>query len=300
MKRTLPLYLLALAAIGAPYAYADNFGTYGDVSVENAGPPTVYQLTSDTSGVGYAGIYDLITGMLTVSQLVDLEANYEMTAATFGGGAPRFSIGDTTNNTNNEAYIYWGTPTGGGSFSDPNAGSGTLNGTGNYADLASADIRVYVNGFDGINTPNTGITWAQFVAEAGSTDIGFISLDLDGGFTGTQQMLVDSFTVNGAVLSNQAPPVPEPSAVILLFTMIALVGPRLFYAIVEWLNDVRGSQRQPEWRKIIGSRCVSFPLRRNNHSDLRRDRPIEGCLQVGGCEGASSGSWRKRIALYRA
>ena len=189
-----------------------------------AGPPTVYKLVSDTSGIGYAGIYDVTTGILTVSQLLDLEANYEMTAGTFGGGAPRFSIGDTTNNANNEAYIYGGTPTGGGGFTDPNAGSGALNGTGNYADLSSADLRVEVNGFGGINQPNTYITWAQFVAEAGSTDIGFISLDLDGGFTGTQQMLVDNFTVNGTVVSDRASAVPEPSAVILLFTMIALVA----------------------------------------------------------------------------
>ena len=75
MNRTIPLYILALAAVGATCAHADIFGSYGDTTVENAGPPTAYQLV--TSGIGYSGIYDQITpGTLTVAQLTDLEANY--------------------------------------------------------------------------------------------------------------------------------------------------------------------------------------------------------------------------------
>jgi hypothetical protein len=217
--------MLALAVFAAPGARADIFGTYGDTTVVSVGPPTVYQLVSSTSGAGFSGIYIEPTGTLTLNQITDLEADYEMTTGTFGGGAPRFSIGDTTNNTNNEAYVYWGTPTGGGSFSDPNAGSTSLNTTTNYADLTSTDLRVYVNGFDGIETPNTGITWAAFVAEAGTTDVGFITTDVDGSFapSTTQTMLEDNFTVNGVVVSNQSA-VPEPSEMVLLFAFTALIG----------------------------------------------------------------------------
>ena len=225
MSRILPLCIIALAALAAPRARADIFGTYGDTTVVSAGPPTEYQLVSDTtSGSGYSGIYDQITGTLDVSQLTDLEASYEMTTGTFGGGAPRFSIVDTTNNTHNEAYVYWGDTTNGSNFTNPNAGSTSLNSTGNYADLASSEIRVEVNGFGGINAPNTPITWSQFVAEAGNVDIGFITTDLDGGFTGTQKMLLDNFTVNGVVVSNQAAAVPEPSALVLLFTFMGLIA----------------------------------------------------------------------------
>jgi hypothetical protein len=224
MLKTTPICALCITAVFAPFASADVFSTYGATTVLNAGPPTVYQLLSDPNGTGYAGIYEQITATLTVSQLIDLEANYQMTQGTFGGGAPRFSLIDTTNNPNNEAYIYWGTPTGGGGFTDSNAGSPNLNGTGNYADLTSTDLRVAVNGFGGINALNTYVTWSQFVAEAGTVDIGYISLDLDGGFTGTQQMSVDNFTINGTVVSNQASPVPEPGSVALLLTVAALIG----------------------------------------------------------------------------
>jgi hypothetical protein len=229
MFRNFTVCVVALAALAAPSARADIFGTYGDTTVVSAGPAAVYQLVSDPNGLDYAGIYDQITGSLDVSQLVDLEASYEMTSGTFGNGAPRFSLIDTTNNANNEAYIYWGAPTSGGSFSDPNAGSTTLSTTTNYADLSSSDVRVYVNGFDGINQPNTGVTWAQFVAEAGNADIGYVSLDLDGGYPATQAMLVSNFTVNGVVVSNETAPTPEPSALVLLLTFMALVGGITFH-----------------------------------------------------------------------
>ena len=95
--------LTALAALAAPRARADIFGTYGDTTVVSAGPPTVYQLVADSSGAGYAGLEDQITGTMTVAELTDLEANYEMTTGTFGGGAPRFTLFDSSFNS---AYVY--------------------------------------------------------------------------------------------------------------------------------------------------------------------------------------------------
>jgi hypothetical protein len=159
---------------------------------------------------------------LTVGQLITLSANYEMIAGTFGNGAPRFSLIDTTNNTNNEAYIYWGTPNGGGSFSDPNPGAWA--GTGNYADLSSTDVRVYSNGFGGVNTPNTGETWADFVAQVGTVQIGFVSLDVDGGFSAVQQVDVDNFTVNSDVYDAAAAAAPEPGTIALLGLGLSGVG----------------------------------------------------------------------------
>lgn len=228
MYRNLTVCVVVVAALATPPARADIFGTYGDTTVVSAGPPTVYQLTSDPTGLGYAGIYDQITGSLDVSQLVDLEASYEMTSGTFGNGAPRFSLIDTTNNAYNEAYVYWGTPNGSGGFTDPNLGSTSLNSTTNYADLASADLRVQVNGFGGLNSGYTYLTWNQFVAEAGNVDIGYISLDLDGGYSATQAMMVSNFTVNGVVVSNETASTPEPSALVLLFAFMAVTGGMAF------------------------------------------------------------------------
>lgn len=221
------LFLAAIACV--PPAVADPIGTYGDTTVVT-GPDAqpAWQLSSTSSGLGYAGVYVTITGPLTPATLTQLSAAYVMTTGTFGGGAPRFSIIDTTSNTFNEAYVYFGTPTGGGSFSDPNNGNTTYANTGNYADLASSDIRVYSNGFGGFGNGNTGQTWAQFLADPGvaGTQIGFITIDLDGGFTGNQVMDVGSFNVNGTVYTPGAPTVPDngTSLELLAVSALGLVG----------------------------------------------------------------------------
>jgi len=169
-----------------------------------------FDLISNNTTTGASGLYLQITGTLALNQLLTLSAEYDMTTGSFGGGAPRFSLYDTTANPNNGAYIYWGTPLGGGSFSNPNANN-TFANTGNYADPSSSDLRVYVNGFGGQSTPNTGETWSQFVTALGSTDISYIYLDLDAGtFTSAQEMLVSSFTVNSEVDTPSPSSVPEP------------------------------------------------------------------------------------------
>jgi hypothetical protein len=166
-----------------------------------------------------SGLYLQITGTLTLSQVLNLSAQYDMTAGAFGGGAPRFTIFDTTSNANNSAWIYWGTTP---SLTNPNP-NGTFANTGNYADLSSSDLRVFVNGFGGQSTPNTGETWSAFVAALGSTAIDSIYLDLDGGFTGAQELLVSNFTVNSQVdVPAAVTTVPEP-ATLTLFGM-GLVG----------------------------------------------------------------------------
>lgn len=215
----------ALALFTALTAPAEVFNFYGDAQVVSPGPagsgePAVLQLTSDPLGIGYAGVYDTPSTTLTVGSLITLSANYEMTQGTIGNGAPRFSLIDTTSNMHNEAYVYFGTPAGGGSFTDPSPG--TWESTGNYADPSSSDIRVYNNGFGGFDTPNTGETWAQFVAQVGAnTQIAFVSLDEDGGFSATQQVDVDNFTVNGDVYD--AAPTPEPGTLVLFAGSIALM-----------------------------------------------------------------------------
>ena len=222
MKKVLVLSFLAIFAAMFAFssvAMADTLFTYGATAViatppspANNPPPQsrVWQFTSDTSGLGYAGMYVAISGSLTPTGLTSLSAEYWMATGAFGGGAPRFSLWDSSNN---EAYLYWGTPAG-GSFSDPQHGLAWGN-TGNYADLLSSDLRVYSNGFGGDNNPNVGVSWATFLAtgSVSSTQIADISLDLDGGFTGTQVLDVASFDING---HNYNAPTPEPSSLVLL------------------------------------------------------------------------------------
>src|SRR5712675_1227460 len=70
-------------------------GTYGDVSVVG----NSWQLTSSTTvgtTAGYAGMFDFVNGALKLSEVTQLGADYAMTTGAFGGGAPRFSIGDSS------------------------------------------------------------------------------------------------------------------------------------------------------------------------------------------------------------
>jgi len=83
---------------------------------------------------------------------------------------------------------------------------------------------VYSNNFGGDDSPNTGQTWAQFVALTGSTPIDFASLDLDGGTkTNTQVMDTTNFDVNGTVYS-PTPAVPEPGSLGLMLCLFAVLG----------------------------------------------------------------------------
>lgn len=175
-------------------------GQYGDTTAVSGG----YQLTSDpAAGAGYSGIYfDFQNAPLHLNGLTTLSANYQLLDGSFAGGSPRFTLFDTTNNANNAAYIYFtGAPTGS---------------TGNYADLLSTDIRVECNGFQNCTTTYPGTTFADFVAQAGSTGISYVTLDVDGGFAGRQQLLVTDFNVNGDHFGAAAVPEPATWAMMLI------------------------------------------------------------------------------------
>jgi len=226
LKRTLVVSVFSILVVLALSlaASADVLSSYGATTVvptpgSPAPPPqpNSWQFTSDTQG-GYAGLELQITGNLTPATLTNLSANYLMTQGTFGGGAPRFTLFDGSFNS---AWIYWGTPQASGTFTDPNGGT-AWGSTGNYADLLSNDLRVYSDCFGGYCNPNVGLTWAQFVSQVGNTAMSYITLDLDGGFTGTQQMLVSSLTVNDQTYEA---PTPEPGTLLMLGTgALAVAG----------------------------------------------------------------------------
>jgi hypothetical protein len=196
-------------------------------AVINPGIPgegNVLQATSDTSPghSGYGGMfYRVTTPALTFDSLTQLSALYQMTTGTFGGGAPRFTLFDSS--TNGAANVFWGNPQPGGTFADPH--SGAYASTGNLADPLSTDARFSFNtttfGSKSVTT-NVYYTYAQFSALVGTEALSFITLDLDGGFTGKQVMITDEFTV-GTATSNEvfeAGPdlsaVPEPATLSML------------------------------------------------------------------------------------
>lgn len=211
MTKTTRIFCLGIVLSFATLtANAAPIQTYGDVTSGPGG----YTLTSDTSGVGYAGIYyNYSSAPITLDSISNLSADYQFLQGTIGPGAPRFSIIDTTGNPLNEAYVYFGTPTGTGSFTEP--GTGT---TGNY--VTSADLRVQINGFNGDTTGAGYITFSDFLLRDGSALVKFITLDLDAGFAGTQQILVSNFDVAAAA----GPAAPEPSTWAMMMLGFAGIG----------------------------------------------------------------------------
>jgi hypothetical protein len=220
MRSAIPLIATVIFVLASASARADSFGAYGDTTVSGS----YFDLTSSaSSGSGYSGIYIETDGDITLSQITQLSAQYNMITGAFGGGAPRFSIGDNTNNAFNEIYAYWGTPGAGGTFSNPDANN-TVGNTGNYADPTLSDLRFQINGFGGVNTGNTYLTWSQVVADVGSVAVGFVSVDLDAGFTGDQELLVNNFTLNNDVDSPQVSATPLPAALPLFAGGLGMVG----------------------------------------------------------------------------
>jgi hypothetical protein len=140
-----------------------------------------------------------------LNSITNLSADFQMLEGTFANGSPRFTIFDNTNNPVNAAYVYFGTPNPGGTFSDPNPGAAES--TGNYASN-SPDLRVQVNGFNGDSTGALPyISWDDFVSRDGTALIAYITIDLDGGYTPAtaQQMQVTAFNVTAAAAPGAAP-----------------------------------------------------------------------------------------------
>jgi len=187
------IFGLALSVTAASAEAATSY-TYGDVSTG----PSGFLATSDPGGIGYGGIVvDFTATPFALNSVTTLSVDYQMTQGTFGGGSPRFTFFDTAG-INSLGWVYFGTPLGGQSFSDPLAGA--AGNTGNYADLTSSDVRVYVG--------NAGYTWSNFLSNFGNLQVGYVTLDVDGGFSTTQQGLFNNFTINDTVIS--ASPVPGP------------------------------------------------------------------------------------------
>ncbi|HEV2576473.1 MAG TPA: PEP-CTERM sorting domain-containing protein [Acidobacteriaceae bacterium] len=219
MKKVVVLAALLPLALAVPclHAQSTSFGTYGETSVVSGpGGTPVYQLTSNPADApnNYSGIYVQFNSAVALSALTTLSADFDVTQGTLGNGAPRFSIGD---NSNNEAYVYFGTPVGGGALTDPTPGS--WESTGNVVD--STDLIVQNNGFGGGSTGASYETWAQFLSQEGTVDINYITVDEDGGFSSTQTTDINNFNVNGTLYNAPAAAAtPEPSSLLLLGTTL--------------------------------------------------------------------------------
>ena len=174
---------VALLATVAPAAAAGGYTLFGDATLTGGhNSPTGVQLRSTTGG-GFGGIdFDVPAGM-TFAQVQNLATDYMFTAASCGGGSPRFQINvDGVN-----AFVYIGPP--------PNytgCAPNTWASTGNLATPASF--------VDTSQLPGGGPydTFAAADTRYGSDVVTGIQLVADGSwfFDATQTVVVDNVQIN--------------------------------------------------------------------------------------------------------
>lgn len=176
------------------------YGTASSVKTGTGANPWAIQISSattagDFSTLTYGGAFFVPpSGGLLFSQLYQISADYDLLTGSFGGGAPRFSVGIDVNGdgvADGNVFIYLGTPP---SFNDSPVG---WQNTGNL--LAATDSR-----FDTSQVGGTFYdTYSDALTLVGSLNVVYVSLDVDGGWLAPydQVLDVDNVTVNNFVLS---------------------------------------------------------------------------------------------------
>ena len=186
--RLLAGFLAATAGMllaGAPAAAGGNYSLFGDATlVGGNASPTGVQLRS-MPPAGFGGIDFAVPAGMTFSQITNLATDYDFTAASCGGGSPRFQI----NVDGANAFVYVGPPP-----SYTGCTQNTWTNTGNLATPASfVDTSQLAGGtfYD---------TFASANLKYGSDAVSGIQLVTDSSwfFNATQTVVVDNVQINSA------------------------------------------------------------------------------------------------------
>ena len=97
---------------GIVLAAASGYSLFGDATLVSPGfnSPTAAQIRSSSAAPGYGGIDFSIPAGLTVADLNKLSTDYQFTAGSCGGGAPRFQVIVTTPSGSKNISVYIGPP----------------------------------------------------------------------------------------------------------------------------------------------------------------------------------------------
>jgi len=190
------LVLAALLVLpGTPAVAAPTFNLFGDATLISPGhnSTTAAQLRSNVSGSGMAfgGVNFATPAGMTLSQVTNLSTDYMFTAASCGGGSPRFQI----NIDGKNIQIYLGPP--------PNYTACAQNiwtGSGNLVTLASlVDTSQLPDGM--FYDP-----WSSALAKYGTHAVTGIQLVTDSSwfFGATQTVVVDNVVINSTTETFEA------------------------------------------------------------------------------------------------
>jgi hypothetical protein len=174
---------LGLAMSAGPVLAASGYMLFGDAALVHPGDGSQTAVQLRSAGTGFGGIDFSIPAGMTFSQIQNLSTDYQFTAGSCGGGAPRFSINvDGVN-----AFVYIGPP--------PNYSGCPPNVWANSGNLATASSFVDTSQLAG------GTFYDTFAAadlKYGSDVVTGIQLVTDAGWAvgGIQTVLADNVTIN--------------------------------------------------------------------------------------------------------
>jgi hypothetical protein len=162
LLRSILVLAVALAALPLTAGAASGYALFGDAQLVSPGhnSPTGVQLRSSTTiAPGYGGIDFAVASGTTFAGITNLGTDYMFTAASCGGGSPRFQInvdgvnafvyiGPPPNYTNCPMNV-WGTT---GNLAAPTGFVDTsqLPGGGPYDTFAAADVKYGTHAVTGI------------------------------------------------------------------------------------------------------------------------------------------------------
>ncbi|MGH2473404.1 MAG: hypothetical protein ACRDG6_13625 [Candidatus Limnocylindria bacterium] len=202
LRLALVAFVLASLALaqGTTALAASGYMLFGDAEIVSGGNPgNAAQLRSDESP-GFGGVdFDTPAGM-TVSDLTNLSTDYKFTAASCGGGAPRFQINVTTPaSLTKNIHVYIGPPPN-YTLCPPNVWANTLN-------LVTPASLVDTGQLPGGTFYDP---WAHVLIAYGSYPVTGIQLVTDSTwfFAGaTQTVVVDNVVINSTTYTFE----PEPT-----------------------------------------------------------------------------------------
>jgi hypothetical protein len=177
---------LGMALSVAPGLAANGYSLFGDATYVHPGfaSQTAVQLRSSTVAPGYGGIDFSIPAGMTFSQIHNLSTEYQFTAGSCGGGAPRFQI----NVVGVNAFVYIGPPPGyAGCPANVWANTSNLATPASFVDTSKLPGGTFYDTFAGADL------------KYGSDVVTGIQLVTDAGWLfGTQTVMVDNVTINDA------------------------------------------------------------------------------------------------------
>ena len=185
LSRSILALAVALAAVPISAGAASGYTLFGDAQLVSPGnnSPTGVQLRSTFVPAGFGGIDFAIPSGTTFGSISNLGTDYKFTAASCGGGSPRFQI----NVDGKNAFVYVGPPP-----SYTGCVMNTWVSTGNLATPA---------GFVDTSQLPGGAFYDTFAAadlKYGSDTVTGIQLVIDSGwfFKATQTVIVDNVMIN--------------------------------------------------------------------------------------------------------